>query len=525
MTATFTDDDVEKRVETATGKEIGTVAAIEGNTARVEPDPGVIDSIRATLGWRETGADPVTIRAADVEEITADAIRLAANAPPSADAGSTPAADPALADDVGPEATVDPESTLGGDAESAPESDVDRAGADVAATEASSPPDPDATPAEGATVPADADLEPDERSERAADPKPAPPDRDAGDPAASGDVDEPAPVEDTESDGAMESDEVRESDSETGQGAAVSSGETAAGSVESGPAESGSVEPGSDESGNIESEGVGARTGGVSGAPNAETAFEAEVASVADRRPETAIDAGSSAGEGSGDEREIPPAADPEARSRPDGQTADRPGTSTEGRADDDEQAGAQPTPSQDDEGTAGRFWAAPSEGIGDVPATPLGAAFAAQRATIEGSRQALDVGMAAQETLARTLFEGPLVAQRGALDAMEAATAGYERAATAAMWPGTGQRDRDRGSDGDTTEAGSTAGSTRNRAESENEEAFAAELADHLERVRQLREDVEDESDRDRDRIAALLERQADLLEQSRRHVERRNG
>ena len=50
MSATFTDDDIEKAVENANGEVIGTVTAVEGDTARLEPRTGFLNSIRATLG-------------------------------------------------------------------------------------------------------------------------------------------------------------------------------------------------------------------------------------------------------------------------------------------------------------------------------------------------------------------------------------------------------------------------------------------------------------------------------------------
>jgi len=78
MSQLVTDEDIEKRVETATGDTLGTVVDIDGEYAHVEPDPGVIESIRATLGWQSTESEPFSIHEAEIDAITADAIHLEA---------------------------------------------------------------------------------------------------------------------------------------------------------------------------------------------------------------------------------------------------------------------------------------------------------------------------------------------------------------------------------------------------------------------------------------------------------------
>ncbi|UHQ95034.1 hypothetical protein [Haloterrigena alkaliphila] len=75
MCATFADDDVEKPVERADGRVIGTVAAIEEGRARVDPAPDAIDSIKARLGWAEVG-DPFTLEADAVDAITDTRVHL-----------------------------------------------------------------------------------------------------------------------------------------------------------------------------------------------------------------------------------------------------------------------------------------------------------------------------------------------------------------------------------------------------------------------------------------------------------------
>lgn len=71
----FTDEDLGKRVERADGKVIGTVASADGDTARVDPAPDVIDTIKARLGWKEVG-DPFVLDATSVREISDTRVHL-----------------------------------------------------------------------------------------------------------------------------------------------------------------------------------------------------------------------------------------------------------------------------------------------------------------------------------------------------------------------------------------------------------------------------------------------------------------
>ncbi|MDS0476626.1 hypothetical protein [Natrinema sp. 1APR25-10V2] len=78
MSTTFTHDEIEKTVENADGETIGTIAAVEGNTARIEPRAGIVNSIKARLGWKRGGEETVVIHEDAVDEITGEAIRLEA---------------------------------------------------------------------------------------------------------------------------------------------------------------------------------------------------------------------------------------------------------------------------------------------------------------------------------------------------------------------------------------------------------------------------------------------------------------
>ncbi|QFU81616.1 hypothetical protein [Natronorubrum aibiense] len=90
MCATFTDDDIGKLVERTDGKVIGTIASLETATARVEPAPDVVDTLKARFGGDEVGG-PFILHESDVREISETRVHLVdgfarANAPtPSGD--------------------------------------------------------------------------------------------------------------------------------------------------------------------------------------------------------------------------------------------------------------------------------------------------------------------------------------------------------------------------------------------------------------------------------------------------------
>jgi hypothetical protein len=78
MGSTITEEEVGKRVETATGEDVGVVAAVDGRTAHVERDPGALDSLKAALGREFEGDDdPIRLTSDDVETITQGTVRLA----------------------------------------------------------------------------------------------------------------------------------------------------------------------------------------------------------------------------------------------------------------------------------------------------------------------------------------------------------------------------------------------------------------------------------------------------------------
>ncbi|TYL40527.1 hypothetical protein CV102_02870 [Natronococcus pandeyae] len=75
----FTDDEIGKHVETASGETIGVVVSVDGATAYVDRDPSAMDAINALFGRETDEEGTVPIDEEDVETVTDDAIRLEKN--------------------------------------------------------------------------------------------------------------------------------------------------------------------------------------------------------------------------------------------------------------------------------------------------------------------------------------------------------------------------------------------------------------------------------------------------------------
>ncbi|MCU4926018.1 hypothetical protein OB905_08470 [Halobacteria archaeon AArc-dxtr1] len=86
MSPTFSADDVGKSVESENGKLFGMVAAVDGERAYVQPEPGLVGSIKAALRWEIGREDTAPIEGTDIDEITDAAIHLGAYRPLTTDA-------------------------------------------------------------------------------------------------------------------------------------------------------------------------------------------------------------------------------------------------------------------------------------------------------------------------------------------------------------------------------------------------------------------------------------------------------
>lgn len=74
----ITEDDEGKTVVNADGDEVGMVTEVRGETAYVDPDPGLTDAIKSNLGWEDVDTDDYPLkddRIAGVDEDD-DEIRL-----------------------------------------------------------------------------------------------------------------------------------------------------------------------------------------------------------------------------------------------------------------------------------------------------------------------------------------------------------------------------------------------------------------------------------------------------------------
>lgn len=74
----FTKDDVGKSVVAAGGGRVGRIVDTRGGTAYVDPEPDVVDTISAKLGWSDADEETYELNGNHVEEVTDDEVRLAA---------------------------------------------------------------------------------------------------------------------------------------------------------------------------------------------------------------------------------------------------------------------------------------------------------------------------------------------------------------------------------------------------------------------------------------------------------------
>jgi len=76
MCAHYTDDEEGKRVVTSDGDEIGMVKEVSNGQLHVDPDPGMTDSIKASLGWGDADEETYALDDDHVETVTDDEIHL-----------------------------------------------------------------------------------------------------------------------------------------------------------------------------------------------------------------------------------------------------------------------------------------------------------------------------------------------------------------------------------------------------------------------------------------------------------------
>lgn len=552
MTQSFTDDDLEKRVENANGELIGTVTAVEGDTARVEPSAGVMDSIRAALGWERAHEDTVLVHADAIGERSDDVIRLEADEP-----------------------TRGEPATAVGESESEPasETDRDRGGDD-----------------HSDDLEAETELEADSTTERGStgddSPMGRPEEPDGTEPRASPEsdgvsVDETRAVEGMDGTGELEpepdtdpepdSQTEFESESEPNRGpeSDTTEGSNADGIDLGDGADWTDETDESDDAGETESPAAAEEPDSLERASEPDSRDVADVMDDAGLVDDTAItdeadatddpdtdpadeldpgvdidsiersvdtdEAGGTEPTAATEERDSADELDPgvdvdsleETREESDRSSAGTVDTETlaEGRTDAElglETAARRIGPEIDpgpetvglaDEETADRRSGSDVDVEGEVPAeggeaprerdritghasSPFAAAFTAQRTAIEQGQQVIGQGTVTHQRLARTALEGQARVQRQSLEVFRAATTGYFETIAA-----TARAATDRGSAGDRP----------------GDEQLTGRLRTHLERLQELQDRLDERVD-----IDHRHERTTDLLEEQLEQVQR---
>jgi hypothetical protein len=74
--ARVTESDEGKKVVDKNNNTIGMISGVRGDTITVDPDPGITDSIRAKLGWKDVDEDDYTLDQFDVEPINNDRVQV-----------------------------------------------------------------------------------------------------------------------------------------------------------------------------------------------------------------------------------------------------------------------------------------------------------------------------------------------------------------------------------------------------------------------------------------------------------------
>lgn len=495
MGETFADDDVEKTVENANGEVVGTVETIEGDTAHVEPRGGIVDSIRATLGWGQSHERTVAIRESDVDEISSETIRIETEsvAPLEGTESDETGPEPAKDDPGGGRGEDSIEATQRGDPDEANDSTDTTDWAGESSGEGESADGPGSTEEldggvdiEAAAEATDTGESGSEANESTADVRPETaldPDVDEHSSAEQasrpetelatdegGDGSEPDPDTPATRGGATWPEADATSTREDPVDDTALEHPTAAGE----PSDEERVTAGPDATGTAERTRSDTGTPGVDESAverdrrsESEPGHDAHASRGAATRPESgAISRGNASidatslerppdpAESMADERRAPESiADERRASGADSSTpatrgaATRPeGDAVSPREDPVDTASIGYPPAADEERvTAGRVASDPDAG-GDGgdrtrSGSPLAAAFATQQAAVTVSQKLLEQGFAAQQRGARSAVETPLALQRQGLESVQTATRRYFDAVTVTKSSGSPDR------------------------------------------------------------------------------------
>lgn len=76
MQRSLTEDDEGKTVVSASGDALDLIEEVRGNTAYINPEPGIVDRIKSKLGWADADEDDYPIDNEMVDRITDDEVKL-----------------------------------------------------------------------------------------------------------------------------------------------------------------------------------------------------------------------------------------------------------------------------------------------------------------------------------------------------------------------------------------------------------------------------------------------------------------
>lgn len=74
--STLDEDDEGKDVVASNSDKVGVVKDVSRGTAHVDPDPGITDEVKSSLGWGDRDEDTFPLDESDVETVTDDEVRL-----------------------------------------------------------------------------------------------------------------------------------------------------------------------------------------------------------------------------------------------------------------------------------------------------------------------------------------------------------------------------------------------------------------------------------------------------------------
>jgi len=73
---TISEEDEGKRVVNQNSDTVGMISGVRNDTIYVDPDPGLTDKIKSTLGWDDIEEGDYPLKQSHIDTITDDEVRL-----------------------------------------------------------------------------------------------------------------------------------------------------------------------------------------------------------------------------------------------------------------------------------------------------------------------------------------------------------------------------------------------------------------------------------------------------------------